>query len=129
MKVHHIGYAVKDINQSIIEFKNLGYKEIDKKQIDKKRNIEIQFMENGNYIVELISPIGDIASINNLLKKNGPIPYHICYEVVDIESKIKGFIDKGYILLEKPEEAIAIENKKVAFLYSKNIGVIEFLEK
>ncbi len=129
MKIHHIGYLVKSIDRSVNELKKLGYTESSKKIKDKKRKVEIQFMSNNKYNIELISPLNENAQINNLLKKQGPSPYHICYEVKNIETKVEELINKGYIVIEKPESAIAIDNKEVAFLYSKNIGLIEIVEE
>jgi hypothetical protein len=42
--------------------------------------------------------------------------------------EIENLLNTGYILIEKPCEAAAIENKKVAFLYNRYIGILELLE-
>ena len=57
------------------------------------------------------------------------MPYHTCYEVVDIEVEIKKLKKNGYIQVSKTVPAIAFENRLVCFLYNKNIGLIELLNK
>ena len=129
MKIHHIGYLVKNIETSLSDFKKLNYKEISNKVLDEHRNVFIQFIQNGEYVVELIAPYNESSPIKNLLTKMGSSPYHLCYEVEKIEDTIKNLIVDGYTIIEEPNKAIAINNKRVTFLYKKNIGIIELVEK
>lgn len=128
MKIHHIGYAVKNIDFSINEFEKMGYQRYKDKVVDEKRKVVIQFMINKGYMIELIAPIGEDSPINNIIKKVGSGPYHICYETNDIEKQIIDLSEDRYILIQKPDKAIAIENRRVAFLFKKGIGIIELVE-
>ena len=129
MKIHHIGYAVKDLENSIKEFGKLGYNRIEKTITDKKRKVLIQFMKNAEYLIELIAPLNKESPITNILKTQGNSPYHICYETNDIDNKIKKLNNDGFAIITKLLEAPAIDNKKVIFLYKKNMGLIELVEK
>ncbi|WP_425449708.1 VOC family protein [Dethiothermospora halolimnae] len=128
MKVNHIGYAVYNIEDSIEEFKELGYIENERSVVDKNRDIIIQFMKNGDYMVELIAPVSEESPITNILKKSGPSPYHICYESNNLENDIANLKSKGFIIISSSKEAIAFNYRKVVFLYNKNVGVIELVE-
>ena len=57
MKIHHIGYAVKNIKSSINEFLELGFKKCGDLVEDTGRNIVIQFISNQHYTIELIAPL------------------------------------------------------------------------
>ena len=128
MKIHHIGYAVKNISKSMEMFVKLGY-EIQKEAIkDEKRKVEIVFVCNNNYIIELISPLSDDSPIKNYLNKIGNTPYHICYETNNIEATIVDLQKQRYFVIEKSIEAVAINNQRVAFLYHPNYGLLELLE-
>lgn len=127
MKIHHIGYAVSDIETAISKFEYLNYSMISDK-IDNARNVRIVFMRNYNYLVELVSPINRNSPVNNILLKMGPTPYHICYKTTDIDKTIADMVIQGWLLVKKKERAIAIENRYVAFLYNKVIGLIELVE-
>ena len=129
MKIHHIGYAIKNLEDSIKEFEKLDYAKVKNKVIDKKRKVIIQFMKNEEYIIELIAPLNDESPISNILKKQRNSPYHICYEIDMIESKIKELKNDGFTMITELSEAPAIDNKRVVFLYKKNIGLIELIEK
>lgn len=128
MRVHHIGYAVSNMREALNIFGTMGY-EICDSTIDNKRNIEIVFVKNENTLIELIKPLSERAVVNSFLKKNGPTPYHICYLVNNLESHIERMRSEGFIILEKPEEAPALGNKNVAFLYHKAMGLVELLEE
>lgn len=129
MKIHHIGYAVKDLESSIKEFEKLGYNCVENKIIDKKRKVIIQFIKNGKYLIELITPLNEESPITNILKKQGSSPYHICYETNDIDKEIKEMSNNGFTIITKLSEVPAIENKKVVFLYKRNIGLIELIKR
>lgn len=128
MKINHIGYLVNDIDISLKAFLLLGFKTISKYQ-DLIRNIEIAFISNESYMLELIQPRDKESIVYKLLMKNGPSPYHICYEVNDIDTQINLLKNQGYILVLKKEKAIAFENRNVVFMYNKNVGLIELLEE
>ena len=102
LKVHHIGYAVKNIQQSLEMFQKIGYSLESKPMIDMKRKVEIAFVQNNNYLVELISPIDDESPIKSYLEKIGNTPYHFCYETKDIAASIIELKKQRYFVIEKP---------------------------
>ena len=128
MKINHIGYLVHDIEISIKIFSNLGFT-VKSKYDDNFRKIEIVFISNGIYSIELIKPKDNSSVIFKLLSKNGPTPYHICYEVKDIDVESSKLITQGFIIVVKKEKAVAFNNREVIFMYNKNIGLIELLEE
>lgn len=132
MEIHHVGYAVKNMDKAITEFLNLGYSLKGDTVEDTYRNVLIQFIENKGYLIELICKNNseEYSPVDDILKKNkGAIPYHLCYETDNISLKINELCDKKYILIESEKEAVAIEYRKVAFLYNKDIGIIELVQK
>lgn len=128
MKVHHVGYAVADIAKAISVFEKLGY--IVKKDMveDELRKIKIVFMKNNEECIELVAPNGEANPVEGVLSKNGSTPYHICYETTDMAEEILTLRKQGWIVIQKPKEAPAIDNQLVAFLYQKDIGMIELVE-
>ena len=78
--------------------------------------------------IELIQPTSKESVVASFAKKIGNSPYHICYETQNINQSIEKLTEDGYVLIHQPEKAIAIRNKKVAFLMSGEIGIIELVE-
>lgn len=129
MKAHHVGYIVDNMGNAISEFVRLGYKIIQEIRNDRLRDIDIAFMENNGMVIELVMPKSKESVIYKLAGKYRNMPYHICYETKNLKNEIKTLEERGYILIQKPERACAIDNKKVAFLMHLDIGIIELVEK
>ena len=128
MNIHHVGYLTKDLNKTQDEFLALGFVVEQEKAYDEHRKINISFIVNGNYRVELIEPVDDSSPMYPLLKRYKNTPYHICYEVADLEASIAELSTKGYTVMQEPLEAPCIENKRVSFLINSNLGIIELVE-
>lgn len=127
-KIHHIGYLVNDINKSLKIFLDLGYKIYSEPKFDTIRKVNICFLYLENNFIELIEP-NEESSIYPLLKKYKNSPYHICYQVENIDTAVQKFTHKGFILIDSKEKAPAIsDNSYVAFLMHTRIGIIELLE-
>ena len=128
MRIQHIGYLVKNIAKSVEEFLRLGYVQETEIYEDKDRAITICFMLNGGVRVELVAPMGDQSAVCNLLDKTGEAPYHICYVSDDWENDLRELTAAKYIIVAPEKPAIAFGGKNVAFLYKKNVGLIELVE-
>ncbi len=130
MHIHHIGYLVEDIGAAAEEFKNLGYTQSSAGIVrDDFRGIFICFMQMDGILVELVSPAADGSTVSGILKKKKAGPYHICYLSYDFEADVRTLTQQGFMVIQPPAPAVALQNKSVAFLYSSHSGIIELLEK
>jgi len=129
MKVHHVGYAVKSIEDARKEFELLGFRCESETVLDNIRKVRILFMTNDTCRIELIEPNESDNPIESILKKVGSSPYHICYESEDIENDARLLKEKGFRVISDVSEAPALGNKNVCFLYSKDIGIIELVQE
>jgi methylmalonyl-CoA/ethylmalonyl-CoA epimerase len=87
------------------------------------------FMQNGGYVIELVAPRSERSVVWRLNKKLGNTPYHICYESDDWESDVKALLDNGFMQITEKSHAPAIGNAQVAFYMSRDIGMVELLDK
>lgn len=128
MQVDHIGYAVKKIDKAITDFEKLGYV-FDKIIDDEDRNLYMAFGENQGYRVELLAPMaGKASAIDEYLKKNGPIPYHICYRSSNLDEDIAKLEKERYKIVVPPQKACAFNGSRVVFMMKLSIGLIEIVE-
>lgn len=127
MKINHIGYLVKDFSATKAAFELLGYN-ASKDTHDTLRLVDICFMERDGYVIELVSPYDEKSVVAGMVKKYRNTPYHICYETEDFDNDINKLIEHGYMVVQKPLPALAFESKRVAFLMSRHIGMIELLD-
>ena len=126
MRIDHIGYAVKSIEKAKKSMEALGYR-FEPTVEDHDRNIYIAFGELDGYRLELVAPIGEGSPVDSHLSKLGPTPYHICYRSDSIESDIERLKGRFKVTVP-PAPAVAFGNKRVVFLYSLSVGLIEIVE-
>lgn len=129
MKVHHIGYLVKNMERAIESFLMLGYTIESPTVRDDIRKINICFMINEATRVELIESVDSDSAVSGLITKMGVTPYHICYEVPSIAQEKEKLKASKYIMTAEPEKAPALGDRQVSFFYNKNIGLIELVEE
>jgi len=128
LQFHHVGYATKNLKESVIEFENLGYKHTGNFK-DKVQNINISIMEReGHPIIELIEPDGQNNPVRRFLVNYDTITYHVAYLTKTFEEHIQQLRKNGFIPTTKILKAVAFKNRNFVFLYSANIGFIELLE-
>lgn len=105
----------------------MGYV-VHEKSVDEKRKVIIAFAESSGYSIELIAPLSDGSPVDSILKKNGPTPYHICYETVDIKLMCQKLKAEKFRVISDISPAPAIDNANVVFLLSPVMGIIELVE-
>ncbi len=128
MRIDHIGYAVKNIDKAKKSMEALGYI-FEETVEDTDRNIYIAFGEMDGYRVELVAPISAGSPVDMHLSKIGPTPYHICYKSADIESDIERLQANRFKVSIPLAPAIAFGNKRVVFMYSLSVGLLEIVEE
>ena len=128
MKIHHVGYLAKSIEKTRKKFLELGYEVEKPVKYDEIRKINIEFLVNGDYRVELIQPMSEESPMYPLLKRYKNSPYHFCYEVENIEVSVEELSANGYTVIQEPEIAPCIEGKRVVFLNNISMGIIELVE-
>lgn len=129
LKVHHIGYAVPDLDRALAEFSALGWSVFSEVTEDASRQVRIVFIKLGESVVELVAPTSSASPITKQLAKGSGAPYHICYEVASLEEAEAYLKTKKFIVFKKPAAAPAIGNRRVEFLYAKGMGIIELVEE
>lgn len=127
MRIHHVGVAVASIDDVLEDYVALGYT-VGTRVVDDERRVEIAFVRNGDYVVELVAPAAAGSPVDGLLKKVGPSPYHLCYVVDDIAAAVRALRSAGYVRITAPSPAPAIGYASVAFLHHRRVGLIELVE-
>lgn len=138
-KTDHIGYLTWDIEKSTALFEKLGFWPQTQTIADDRapanapevsaRKVDLRFLSDGTYTVELVSPMADDSVVGKTMKKQGEGPYHLCFCVDDLEKTLEELKRERWIVVQKPAEAVAFGGRRVAFLFKKYMGLVELLEK
>lgn len=128
LKFHHIGIACRDIAKTQAFYLQMGYT-ASPIVVDPLQHVRISFLEkDGAPRLELLEPLDEHSPVARTLATAGVTPYHMCYEVQDIEAAIAELRGQRFILVNGPVPACAMNNRRIAFLYQKNTGLIELVE-
>lgn len=125
---HHIGIACRDITKSSQFYTLMGY-EASPVTEDPIQHVRVCFLEkDGAPRLELLEPLDEQSPVARTLATSGVTPYHICYEVADIAAAIEMLRGQRFLLVSGPVAACAMDNKRIAFMFQKNTGLIELVE-
>lgn len=127
--VNHIGIATDNIEKTAEFYTSIGYHKV-AEGYDPIQNVYGSFYEaKGMPTIELLAPHDEKSPINNILKKSGVTPYHICYEIaIDLDAAIKGMKSNGFLQISRPSASENLGNRKVVFFYNKHVGIVELVE-
>ena len=125
---HHIGIACRDIAKTQAFYLGQGYTASPIVE-DPLQHVRISFLEKeGAPRIELLEPLDDQSPVARTLATSGVSPYHMCYEVQDIEAAVNHLRGQRFLLVNGPVPACAMDDRRIAFLFQKNTGLIELVE-
>lgn len=125
---HHIGLACKNIEREIKAHQMLNYNLESDFFEDPNQRIRGVFMRNDAFRVELLEALEKDSPIQNYIKK-GIKMYHQCFTTPNLNKAIDYLVNQGAILVVEPIEAVAFNQKKIAFLYLRTQMLIEIIEE
>jgi methylmalonyl-CoA/ethylmalonyl-CoA epimerase len=132
MKLHHVGIVITDLKSGIRHHEALfNLHPITKIVEDPVQKVAVVLLSSpraeGPYI-ELIAPLTDDSAVSNVLRK-GTHLYHLCFLVEDIEDALERARRQGSIIISRPTQAKLFNGRKIAFIYTPDHYIVEFLEK
>jgi len=128
---HHVGVAVRDLAKAISIYKTLFDYELTSGPFDDPiQNVSVCFLSRGegDTVIELVAPLGRNSPIDRTLKKGGGGPYHVCYQVPDINDAIAYLTEQGAFLLSGPVPAVAFEMREIAWLMTEVDLLVELVQ-
>lgn len=132
MKLHHIGYVVDAVESAVKALQALDNKLVTTPPIrDEIQRCRICFVQRENEpMIELVEPYENNKSLRKMLTQRGNAPYHMCYEVEDVEALFDELSEKeGWMPLFRPVEAVAFGNRLITYFYNAQIGYVEFVNE
>lgn len=129
INLNRCGLATENLTHSAELFRSFGY-QVSEPVLDPIQQAEVclAYLES-ECPIELIYDSGEGGPKRGFIYIVGSGLYHICYEVDDMENIIGVLRRKQFLLKQKPVEATVFGGKRIAWLYNRDIGLIELLEK
>jgi methylmalonyl-CoA/ethylmalonyl-CoA epimerase len=129
MIIDHVGVVVGSLAESCAYYeRNFGLRPIGGRIVDPLQDVELQFLaDDGGARLELIRPLSADSPSARALKHGGGLN-HICYRVPDLDASVAALIASDAKLVRPPLPAVAFAGRRVAFLYTRQRELVEFVE-
>ena len=128
-KVDHIGIAVKNLEDVIKIWENLGLKVEEIEEVPDQK-VRTAIFHAGETRIELLEATAEDSPIAKFIEKMGEGIHHIALGVDNIEEHLEKLKEKGFRLIdEKPR--IGAGGAKIAFVHPKSVGgvLLELCER
>ncbi|TMB48129.1 MAG: methylmalonyl-CoA epimerase [Chloroflexi bacterium] len=121
MRIHHVGIAVTDLEQSIDLYRNVFNAELVHRATNEREGLEAAFLRMGDAELELMAPLRDDSPVGKFVAKRGPGMHHVAYGVPDIEKAIDDARAAGLELIDA-EPRMGMHGARIAFVHPKSVG-------
>jgi len=131
MNLHHIGYAVAQIEPAVALYVTRFQFQICTPIIhDRSQTAYVQFVRlpGDNVYLEFVAPDGPGSRLSNAVSNHITL-HHLCYVHDDIDQAARDLRKTGMILLGKPVPAVAFNGRRVAWLLTTDRALIELVER
>lgn len=119
-KLDHIGIAVRDLEQALSVYGNLGTFEVKRTEVAAQK-AKIALLKAGETSVELLEPTSEESSLAKFIRERGEGLHHIAFSVDDIERSMAELSAKGFrFVYEKPADGKF--GSRVNFVHPKTAG-------
>ncbi|HVH68736.1 MAG TPA: VOC family protein [Gemmatimonadales bacterium] len=78
--------------------------------------------------VELVEPVGPESPVSRFLARGGGF-HHLCYEVSNLEQQLTLGRSNGALVVRPPLPAVAFGGRRIAWVYTRQQLLLEFLER
>ena len=120
-RIHHVGVAVVDLDESIRIYQSALGAELVHRATNEREGLEAAFLKVGDGEVELMAPLREDSPVGKFLAKRGPGLHHVAYAVADIDKALAGARASGVELIDS-EPRIGMHGTRIAFLHPKSVG-------
>jgi methylmalonyl-CoA/ethylmalonyl-CoA epimerase len=116
---HHIGMAVHSIRAISPSSEPI---------VNELEGVSMAFLRLNGVTIELLEPLGDSSPILRSLR-SGVKLLHVCYEVPELAEAVALCRPAGFHSLGAPKASPAFGGRRVAWVFSKQFGLFELLER
>ena len=130
MTLHHVGVVVDDIERhGRCYAQALGMSAQNGIIEDSAQRVRVQFWGAPGYVaVELIQPTTPNSPAHRALSKGGGLN-HLGFEVDDIVQSVEKAVADGAVCTCEPVPAAAFGGRRIAFVFYRRVGLVEFIER
>lgn len=118
-KINHIAIAVNNLEEAAKFYQEVMGLTLSGVEVVSAQKTKVGFFKIGESNIELVQPAEPDSPLTKFLETKGQGIHHICFEVDDVESEVRSFIEKGAAMVDQKPRPGA-HNTKVAFVHPKS---------
>jgi methylmalonyl-CoA/ethylmalonyl-CoA epimerase len=131
-RFHHVGLAVHAIEEAARALAVFGLRSDPDLPdvVDPVMHVRLRFLRAGpdQPVVELVEGLKDGSPVANILARNGPMPYHLCFAVQSLADAATWLRRQRYRPSSGSIQATGFSGKLVQFFYNAQVGLVELVE-
>lgn len=127
---HHVGFVVASISRTVEEFARALSGTWNGRIIhDPLQKVRVTFLAlAGGASLELVEPAEEESPVSPFLHRGGGL-HHICLEVENLEAELDRARQHGSLIAKAPLPAVAFNGRRIAWIYTREKLLIEYLER
>ena len=128
LKFHHLGLATDNPKLTLKILQNIGYKAT-KTRSNKNYNVKnIICTSKSHPTIEIVAKMGGKSPIDDIVKKNKNLVYHICYSAKNLKKTLNIMKKKNLSIVKISNSYLSpFEGVDASFFFLKGVGVIEIM--
>jgi len=120
-RIHHIGVAVADLDESIRLYRNALGAELVHRASSETEGLEAAVLRVGESEIELMAALRADSPVGKFMARRGPGLHHVAYGVADIDAALVAARETGLELIDA-EPRIGLHGRRIAFVHPKSMG-------
>jgi methylmalonyl-CoA/ethylmalonyl-CoA epimerase len=122
-KIHHIGIAVKSLDEALRFYSETLGLTVHKQAIVEQQGVKAALLTIGESEIELLEPLGPETPVGRFLERRGEGLHHLCFQTDGIDQELGGLKAKGVELIDQ-EPRIGLAGR-ICFLHPRALkGVL-----
>ncbi|HYM96707.1 MAG TPA: methylmalonyl-CoA epimerase [Candidatus Sulfotelmatobacter sp.] len=121
MRIHHLGLAVADLDQSIELYRSVFGAELLHRATNEQEGLEAGFLRLVDTELELMAALREDSPVGKFVAKRGPGLHHVAYAVADIKKALDEARAAGLELIDA-EPRMGMHGARIAFIHPKSVG-------
>jgi methylmalonyl-CoA epimerase len=114
--IHHVGVAVRDLDEAIEMYGRLFGAELEHRDTVSEQGVEAAAVRVGDSRIELLAATDEDTPVGRFLARRGPGMHHVAYEVDDLDAQLAALDEQGVELIDR-EPRRGLYGMRVAFVH------------
>jgi len=116
-RIHHLGYAVEDLDAAARFYRDQFGAEIGESEAVEEQGLVAMMLRVGESRIELLQPTRPDSPVGKFLEKRGEGFHHTAFEVEDIEATLRELAGRLDLIDEEPRNGAG--GTRTAFVHPK----------